>query len=49
VCLPAASASLAGASVGKAGLTWIGRVIEGQAEAVFVDAAGPLEGFEHSL
>jgi thiamine-monophosphate kinase len=49
VCLPAASAPLAGAAIGEAGLTWIGQVTDGQAEAVFVDAAGTLEGFEHSL
>ncbi|MFL5822551.1 MAG: thiamine-phosphate kinase [Solirubrobacteraceae bacterium] len=49
VCLPATAVSLAGATTGPAGVTWIGLVTEGQTEAVFVDAAGTLEGFEHSL
>ena len=46
VCVPAAAASLAQTA---GGLTWVGEVTDGQAGAAFVDAAGTLEGFEHSL
>ena len=58
VCVPGASAELAQASAGGLptslsaagpGLTWIGRVTEGQPEAVFLDAPGELKGFEHAL
>lgn len=56
VCLPPVAAGLAEAGTGGAGagdarpgVTWIGRVTEGQPEAVFVDAPGELRGFEHSL
>ncbi|HEY1523753.1 MAG TPA: thiamine-phosphate kinase [Solirubrobacteraceae bacterium] len=55
VCVPSATAELAQASAGGSpgaagpGLTWIGRVTEGQPEAVFVDAEGELTGFEHTL
>jgi thiamine-monophosphate kinase len=49
VCVPPAAAALAAAGAQPSGLTWVGRVTEGQAEAVFVDADGDLEGFEHSV
>lgn len=58
VCVPSASAALAEASAGGPpdsrsaagpGLTWVGRVAEGQPAAVFVDAEGELTGFEHAL
>ena len=58
VCVPPAAAELAESSVAGRpgsstragpGLTWIGRVTEGQPEAVFLDADGELTGFEHSL
>lgn len=31
------------------GLTWIGRVTDGPAGAIFVDAEGPLSGYEHRV
>lgn len=34
---------------GDAGLTWVGTVVEGQPGVVFLDAEGPLSGFEHSF
>jgi thiamine-monophosphate kinase len=40
VCLPASSSS---------NLTWIGSVVEGPPGVVFVDADGPLAGYEHSF
>lgn len=54
VCLPPAAAGLAEAALADTsaagpGVTWIGRVTEGQPEAVFEDAEGELAGFEHSL
>lgn len=50
VSVPSASAELAQASVADGpGLTWIGRVVEGQAAAVFVDADAELTGFEHAI
>ncbi len=58
VCVPSAAAELAeasaarprpGSSAAGPGLTWVGRVTEGQPEAVFVDAEGKLTGFEHAL
>jgi thiamine-monophosphate kinase len=49
VCLPSAAADLASATTPEPGLTWIGRVVEGQPAAVFLDADDKLEGFEHTL
>lgn len=58
VCVPSPAAELAGAAAGGAptspnsagpGLTWVGRVTEGQPEVVFVDGDGELTGFEHAL
>jgi thiamine-monophosphate kinase len=58
LCLPGAAAEVAQARAGGPpdspgaalpGLTWIGRVTDGQPEAVFVDAEGELTGFEHAL
>jgi thiamine-monophosphate kinase len=48
VCLPSSCAELARACSPRP-LTWIGRVVEGQPEACFVDADAELAGFEHSL
>ena len=47
VCAPAASADAAQAVPGS--LTWIGFVVEGPADAVFIDADTELGGFEHAL
>lgn len=47
LCLPSSAAALAEAAVAPVRLTWVGRVTDGQAAAVFVDATGTLEGFEH--
>jgi thiamine-monophosphate kinase len=33
----------------SSGLTWIGSVVEGPPAVTFVDADGPLSGFEHSF
>jgi thiamine-monophosphate kinase len=48
-CLPGAAADLALATAAEPGLTWVGRVVEGQPAAVFVDADDTLEGFGHTL
>jgi thiamine-monophosphate kinase len=42
-CLPAASANQ------LSSMTWLGSVVEGPPGAVFVDADGPLAGYEHSF
>jgi thiamine monophosphate kinase len=53
VCLePSASASAesALAAAGGEGITWIGRVVEGEPGVALIDASGnerPLEGYEH--
>ncbi len=44
VCVPASAAPLLTQDV-----TWIGRVVEGEPEAVFTDAPSPLVGYEHML
>lgn len=49
VCLPGATAEAIQDVLRDLPLTAIGRVAEGQPEAVFVDAVGQLEGFEHSF
>jgi thiamine-monophosphate kinase len=49
VCVPEAAAELAMASTSSPGLTWVGRVSEGQASVAFADAEGELRGFEHSV
>jgi thiamine-monophosphate kinase len=43
VCVPARTPSQ------SSSLTWIGSVVEGPPGAVFVDADGPLAGYEHSF
>jgi thiamine-monophosphate kinase len=47
-CVPAAAAG-AGSYVSSSGLSWIGSVVEGPPGVVFLDADGPLSGFEHSF
>ncbi len=47
-CLPEASPTDQ-AEPPSSGLTWIGSVVEGPAGVTFVEAAGPLSGFEHSF
>lgn len=49
VCLPAGAVDLARTALSDVALTVIGRVTQGQPEAVFVDASGELAGFEHSF
>jgi thiamine-monophosphate kinase len=49
VCLPAGSAESFQRTFPETSLTVIGQVSKGQPEAVFVDASGVLEGFEHSF
>jgi thiamine-monophosphate kinase len=48
-CLPRGATELVGATLAGVTLTVIGRVTEGQPEAVFTDASGLLSGFEHSF
>ena len=47
-CLPGAWATDQ-ADPPNSGLTWIGSVVEGPAEVVFLDTEQPLSGFEHSF
>lgn len=50
-CVPAAAAERLQAAWprAKAGLTWIGAVVEGPAGVTFLDAEGELSGYEHSF
>jgi thiamine-monophosphate kinase len=48
-CVPAGAAAQAQAEPSNSGLTWIGSVVEGAPGVAFVDADGPLSGFEHSF
>ncbi len=43
-CVPAAAAPLLAQS-----LTWIGEAVDGPPEVAFIDAQGPLAGYEHTL
>jgi thiamine-monophosphate kinase len=52
-CIPptarAAAETASAAWPSGAGLTWIGRVVEGDTGVTFIDVEGSLSGFEHSL
>jgi thiamine-monophosphate kinase len=48
-CLPGGTRELVGTTLAGVTLTVIGRVTEGQPEAVFADASDLLSGFEHSF
>jgi thiamine-monophosphate kinase len=50
ICAPAAAARNreAIASIGP-GLTWVGSVTQGDGGVVFIDADGPLAGYEHAF